>query len=363
MTSHANDNNTNIATLMLDSSANTTLDWADHDAESSMFTSAYTYSNDKYSCMVEFWYAHMVLNYVVFLSGLVCLISRLIPAFNRYHIHAWSGRVYILAMLWTTAVSLLINNEGLPLAVLVSFAAVMGGLTLGWVVIVIHKQRITTQATQLVQTQLMEQQTRILLKKNENEKENKDETSDDTTTRIDLNTMLNDATQEIVNSKTFVQRFFSLKSLHGIVFFVSWMQISGRIFNDGNDGTAFSCRSFPVYKPIEAGHIPDAAFVEAATSNIVTLLPVHDPRWDALPWSNGPVSWSLLIILASAIVAVVGGIFFSCFFAWHATKSTPITRQTNDDNKKDSTKEKEERSNDDNDNTEEVIDRNEHHDL
>merc|ERR1712107_125201 len=99
----------------------------------------------------------------------------------------------------------------------------------------------------------------------------------------------------------------------------SWMQISGRLFNKG-DGT-YSCRSYPVYKPIEAPHIPTDAFESAVTNNQLMLLPIHDPHWEDLPWSGGPVAWALLIIFASFIMAVVGGIFFSWFYAWRASKA------------------------------------------
>jgi len=49
------------------------------------------------------------------------------------------GRVYILAMLWSTATSLLVHNTGLPAGVLISFVWVMGGLTIGWILINIHQ--------------------------------------------------------------------------------------------------------------------------------------------------------------------------------------------------------------------------------
>eukprot|EP00751_Fragilariopsis_kerguelensis_P023506 CAMPEP_0170878668 /NCGR_PEP_ID=MMETSP0734-20130129/31155_1 /TAXON_ID=186038 /ORGANISM="Fragilariopsis kerguelensis, Strain L26-C5" /LENGTH=387 /DNA_ID=CAMNT_0011261401 /DNA_START=62 /DNA_END=1225 /DNA_ORIENTATION=+ len=318
MNSNTNDNTIDIATIMLQSNTTTTtIDWSDHTSESSIFDSSYTYSNDKYSCVKEFYHIHLVFNYLIFVSGLVCLVSRLIPASNKYHIHAWSGRIYILSMLWSTSASLLINNEGLPVAVLVSFVAVMGGLTIGWIVIIVHKQMINNQATVIVQKKLIEN-----MKRDGDE----DGTNDTTTTDLNLNDMMNDATMEIVKSKTFVQRFFSLKSMHGILFFVSWMQIAGRIFNSG-DGE-FSCRSYPVYKPIEAPHIPDEAFVEGYDQNRLKLMNVHDPNWEALPWSGGPVQWSLLIILASAVMAIIGGILFSLFFTWLASSSKTNTEVT-----------------------------------
>jgi hypothetical protein len=291
------------ATVMLDqNTTTTTVDWSDHDATSSIFDATYTYSNDKYSCLEQFYHIHMALNYIIFISGIVCMFTRLMPSISsKYQLHAWSGRIYILSMLWTTAASLLINNDGLPVAVLVSFAAVMGGLTIGWIVIVIYKKNIHNQATNIVETKLIKQM---------------NHTSTDSTD-IDLKEMMNEATSEIVNSKTCLQRFFSLKSLHGILFFTSWMQISGRMFNKG-DGE-FACRTYPVYKPIDAPHIPDDVLIDAK-QNTLKVVYAHDPHWGDLPWSNGPVTWSLLIIMVSLIMAIIGGLLFSFFFAWRAKR-------------------------------------------
>ena len=295
---------------MIDNNATptTTIDWSDHNNEdSSIFDPSYTYSNDKYSCIVAFYHIHIVLNYIIFLSGLACLVTRLIPGISgKYNLHSWFGRIYILAMLWSTSVSLLINNEGLPTAVLVSFIAVMGGLTLGWILIIIYKQNINAEATQIVQKKLVTK-----LNMNGNEKNNKGSNTNRGET-INLNKMMNVATLEIVNSKTFAQRFFSLKAAHGILFFVSWMQIAGRIFNSG-DGE-FSCRTYPAFKPIF-----DANNKE---NNKLKLVPMHDPRWDEMPWSDGPVTWALLIIMASIITAIIGGALFSLFFLWRSKKQT-----------------------------------------
>jgi len=246
------------------------------------------------------------------------MVTRLIPASNKYNLHAWFGRIYILSMLWTTSASLLINNDGLPLAVLVSFAAVMGGLTIGWIVIVIYKQNMHSQATMIVQKNLIEEMKKKGTK--EQQEENDDDDDDDgerSNYDINLKEMMNDATAQVINSKTFSQRFFSLKSLHGILFFVSWMQIAGRMMFSG-DGE-FACRTFPVHKPIDAPHIPDEVIINAQ-NNQLTLVHVHDPHWDELPWSTGPVGWSLRIILASLIAALIGGALFSFYFAWRASK-------------------------------------------
>merc|ERR1711907_609991 len=70
------------------------------------------YSIDKYSCIEEFYHVHMFFNWVIFLSGIICMVTRLIPATSKYNLHAWFGRIYILSMLWSTSASLLINNDG-----------------------------------------------------------------------------------------------------------------------------------------------------------------------------------------------------------------------------------------------------------
>ena len=85
----------------------------------------YTRSFSKISCHRDFYFIHVVCCYFVFLSGIVCFITR---AWCRFKwLHASFGRIYIISMLWATASSLLINNTGLPDAVLISFAYTMAG--------------------------------------------------------------------------------------------------------------------------------------------------------------------------------------------------------------------------------------------
>ncbi len=87
-----------------------------------------TYANNKLSCLLPMYWVHLIFSYLLFLSGLVALLSRCVC--KDYH--PSFGKLYIIMMLWAMGSSLLIHNEGLPLAVLVSFLWTMLGLTLGW---------------------------------------------------------------------------------------------------------------------------------------------------------------------------------------------------------------------------------------
>lgn len=275
----------------------TTIDWTDHqnDTSSSLYSPDYTYSYDKYSCIRGFYFAHLVFNYLVFLSGIVCLATRVAPP--RYkRLHSWFGRIYILSMLWSTVTSLLMNNTGLPLSTIISFGAVMGGLTIGWIVIVVHRNSMDRKAQQLVQERLVE-------------KAKLGTIGDDIDDDLDLPRMLDEAKMDVVNSKTFVQRFVSLKALHGILFFTSWMQITGRIFASNQSGD-FTCHTYPVFKPMDVPQVPDSAQDE------LTIVPTTDPDYDRLPWAAaGPVAWTMQIILGSMFGAIIVGALMS----WRAT--------------------------------------------
>jgi hypothetical protein len=127
------------------------------------------------------------------------------------------GRLYIIFMLWATGTSLLVHNAGLPTAVLISFVWVLGGLTVGWLAIVIHKDRMRAAATQAAQQRI------------------KAEGGD--VPGGDLGALISREAGRIAAGKTFAQRFFSLKALHGSVFFVSWINIVGERRVLGTGGT------------------------------------------------------------------------------------------------------------------------------
>ena len=138
-------------------------------------------------------------------------------------------------MLWSTVTSLLMNNTGLPLSTIISFGAVMGGLTIGWVAIVVHRNGVDRAAQAMVQRRLLEREGGRTNAKQLGTLggDHGDLKAHD---KLDLSKMLNDAKTDAANSKTFLQRLISLKALHGTMFFMSWMQITGRIFASNQSG-------------------------------------------------------------------------------------------------------------------------------
>jgi hypothetical protein len=98
----------------------------------------YTFQYSKLSCWKPFYAAHMTFAYLVFMTGIACMLTRLWTRLHWYHL--WLGRFYIMFMLWATATSLLIHNTGLPVANLYQFFGGMLMMTLGWIAITIHQQ-------------------------------------------------------------------------------------------------------------------------------------------------------------------------------------------------------------------------------
>lgn len=250
-----------------------------------------TYSYDKLSCLRPFYFLHIIFNYLVFFSGIACMVTRMVPPQWRW-LHKWFGLSFTINMIWAIFSSLLIHNTGLPVATLISFAFVGGGLTVGWVVIRFYQLNMSNQAMQRVQQTLL---TKTMPKTASDE--------DTTTTSLDLVVLLQQAKQDILKEQTFLQRFFSLKTLHGVAFFVSWFQLAGRIFASNQSGD-FTCYTYPVYKPIDT---PEGGM----HAGNLTLVPTNDPNWDRLPWSKGVVSWSLTIVFSSMAVAIVVGAFMT----------------------------------------------------
>lgn len=197
-------------------------------------------------------------------------------------------------MLWSTATSLLINNTGLPLSTLVSFAAVLIGLTIAWLVIVVYRERMTAHAVDLAQKRIA---------------------NHGIPAGSTLHDIITEARIYLSNRKTFVQRLFSLKAMHGSLFFVSWFNIAGRIFASNQSGD-FTCHTYPVYKPINTKHL------QGKSANL-TFVPARDPDYARLPWASGITNWSLLVIGGSFLFAAVVGVVWS-FVAGRRAKNVEV---------------------------------------
>jgi hypothetical protein len=198
----------------------------------------------------------------------------------------------------------LINNTGLPLATLISFGAVMGGLTVGWIAILMYKIGVEQKV-------LGETQKRLTSK-------SKDEA------QINLQQLMDESKTHVLRGMTWKERFISLKTVHGTMFFISWFQITGRIFASDQSGN-FDCYTYPVYKPIPT--------TEGDFTDTVTFVPTHDPNWDELPWSkNGPVAWCMSLIFGSMAFALLVGAIWTYFDVRYVQKQQE--RGMNADNHK-----------------------------
>ena len=237
----------------------------------------YTYQYSKYSCSVTFYFLHVIAAYLVCISGLFCFITRLHQKIK--FLHAWSGRFYILAMLYATATSLLIHNTGLPFAILISFLYVLVGMTIGWLLIKIHQIKIFNQVLN-----------------NLNEKMKHKYINDTINLKDDINKEL----EFISNNKSWKDRFFSLKTFHGLFMFLSWLNITGRIFASDQSGD-FTCYTYPIYKPEFTNF----------TQGDLELVPVENPNYDRLPWGNDELGWSMYLFFGPLIFGLIFGLIWS----------------------------------------------------
>lgn len=233
----------------------------------------YTVSWSKISCLYEMYFAHVVCCYFVALSGAACLITRLHPVLHPAH--AWSGRIYILSMMWATATSLLIHNTGLPPAVLLSFIWALGGMSLAWVVIVVYSNQMTTAATKSVSEKLRSGEASLKLE--------------------ELPKLINKEKGVLAAKRTCLQRVFNLKAFHGALMFMSWMNIVGRIFASDQSGD-FQCYTEPYYK---------AAYT---TSGFPEPVPTADPDYARLPWAKtGLIGWGVALSVGPLCFSYVFG--------------------------------------------------------
>jgi hypothetical protein len=202
--------------------------WEDLRGDNATVDLTYTYHESKYSCVAQFFFIHLFLNYVIYIGGMLCFLTRLVPQLKW--MHAFLGRVYITAMALSTVSALLIHNTGLALGVLLAFVWVLGGMIFGWFIIKQHQNQMTTRGLELVEQWLKEEKM----------------------AGRSLMVALADAKDQISRAKTWVQRFISYKAAHGILMTLSWFNIAGRFLATGAPEMEFTCYTYPVYKQVDA---------------------------------------------------------------------------------------------------------------
>lgn len=247
-----------------------------------LFDYSYTYHYSKYSCSTDFYFIHVVFCYIIFLSGLGAFITRLHSKMKPAH--QWFGRVYILSMLYATATSLLIHNTGLPLAVLYSFAICIGGLTLAWILILLHKSWLNNLALK----NLYEKFKKLILSVNSKP----------------FIEHINEEKTQILGKRNTCQRLFSYKAFHGALMFMSWINITGRIFASDQSGD-FQCYTYPIYKVGNETSL-NQSIIE------FDIVPEIDPNYDRLPWAHIENWWAVIFSVGILAVALIFGAIWSC---------------------------------------------------
>ena len=171
----------------------------------------------------------------------------------------------------------------------------------------------------------------------------------------DLNVLIDEKKAQIQDEKTWVQRFFSIKTFHACVMYVpelslsfsrfgvshqdfvsalrvllcracavtsktcpnpsvnrftSFINILGRVFRSDQSGD-FSCYTYPVYKPI------DTKVFKGANAPL-TFVPTHSPNYSSQPWAKtGVTGWGIALsigpLLGSAVIALVYSIALQSF--------------------------------------------------
>lgn len=247
-----------------------------------LFDYTYTYHYSKYSCSTTFYFIHVVFCYFVFLSGLGAFITRLHSKIKPAH--QWFGRIYILSMLYATASSLLIHNTGLPLAVLYSFAICIGGLTVAWILILLHKSWLYNLALKGVHKHLLK--IGILINK-------------------PLSNYINKEKMKILDKQSVTKRIFSYKMFHGVLMFMSWINITGRIFASDQSGD-FQCYTYPIYKVGNDTMGMNQSVIE------FDIVPENDPNYDRLPWANIEDWWAVIFSVGVFAIGFVFGSIWIC---------------------------------------------------
>jgi hypothetical protein len=244
----------------------------------------YTYSLDRLSCVREIYFLHIMFAYLVFLTGLFCLLSRLLPFLHKWH--AFSGRLYILSMIWCMGSSLLVHNVGLPVGVLVSFFIVLVGLTLGWGCVKLHQAHVQEEVMKRVVEKMVAHEGVGELAK-----------------------VVHETRREILTERTVAERLISYKAAHGALMFMSWINIAGRIFASNQSGD-FTCYTYPVYKQLDSAKFD-------GLNKTLTYVPIEDASYGSMPWAASLAGWGIGLSIGPLVGAfAVGAVVAQCLVSY-----------------------------------------------
>ena len=109
---------------------------------------------------------------------------------------------------------------------------------------------------------------------------------------------IQEETDTILKRRTLKQRLFSYKMFHGVFMFMSWVNITGRIFASDQSGD-FQCYTYPIYKVGNDTMGPNQTIIE------FDIVPEIDPNYDRLPWAHIESWWAVIFSVGVFAVALI----------------------------------------------------------
>jgi hypothetical protein len=178
-------------------------------------------------------------------------------------------------MILLMATGLVINNTGLPAAVLLSLCWVVGGMVAGWFAIVVYQMNMWNEGIASAQEQVHNNP------------------------RLDeqwLFKLIESCKREIVQGRTWIQECCTFKFLHSLCMIWSLCNIAGRLqFSPPYE--EYKCHTYPMLKKVVDGK---------------QCVQIHDPNSSDYPWVQyGMLGW--LCFTVAAPLALAGVLFLT---AW-----------------------------------------------
>lgn len=189
-------------------------------------TTSVTETSQGVACISGMYYAHLTLAYIVVVVGALALLTRVVPRWRRFH--SFFGLSFMVVMYFTEGSAMLIFNTGLPRAIIFFLSLMLVSMTVGFCAIRAHLVRRRTRVLACAE-QLQSQ---------------RDHT-------VPIRELMQDAEEHLGKEpRTWRQRLFSLKALHGYFMALAWYQMAGRAMVVNPFAPYDGCYAYPVYKTL-----------------------------------------------------------------------------------------------------------------
>jgi hypothetical protein len=187
-------------------------------------TNSVTETENGVACIDWVYFIHIITAYICVAAGGVALVCRVVPPWKRFHRYA--GLVFMLTMYYTEGSATLIYNTGLPRAIIFFLTLMVFCMTIGFAVIKVAQQRFQNAVMKVVDQLPAEKGEKV-------------------------SHLMARATAEVASvPRTWYQRLFSLKALHGYLMSVAYYQMAGRAMVTNPVASWDHCWVYPVSKEL-----------------------------------------------------------------------------------------------------------------